>query len=507
MLAPSQTIATRTTAMTRLLAALTLGLSLVLAAFTWSAPAAAEQNRFVRLGLNKSMVIRLPAAARDVLVGNPSVVDAVVRTQNTAYLFAKGVGQTNIFFFDAAGRQILNLDIDVAIDGAALRQLLGRAVPGANITVDTMNDTVILAGTAPNAAAAQQAVDLASAFLGGASSGGSSGGATATAGGATASAGGSGGSSSKVVNNISITGKDQVMLRVRVVEMQREILKQFGINVGAALNSGALSVGFVNVNPFSLNEYLGGAAALPGSPVSSGLGMDWVSGNDRIESVLRAYERDSLLRTLAEPTLTAISGESAKFLAGGEFPIPVSQQDGEVTVEFKPFGVGLAFTPVVLSEGRISLRVNTEVSETTNTDAFTIGTPGTNAQLTIPALKVRRAETTMELPSGGSMVMAGLILDSTKQALNGFPGAKDLPVLGSLFRSRDFQSNETELVVIVTPYVVNPVNEAKLATPLDSFNVPTDRQTILWGRLNKVYGAQPRTPQGVYHGNVGFIVE
>jgi pilus assembly protein CpaC len=505
MFAPNMQIAHRTTVMTRLLAALTLCLSLALGAFAWTAPANAEQNRFVRLGLNKSMVIRLPAAARDVLVGNPAVVDAVVRTQNTAYLFAKGVGQTNIFFFDATGRQILNLDIDVAVDGGALRQLLSRAVPGANITVDTMNDTVILAGTAPNAAAAQQAVDLASAFMGGASSGGGSG---ASAAAASAGAGpDSGGGSGKVVNNISITGKDQVMLRVRVVEMQREVLKQFGINVGAALNSGALSVGFVNVNPFSLNENLGGTSVLPGSPVSSGLGFDWVNGNDRIESVLRAYERDSLLRTLAEPTLTAISGESAKFLAGGEFPIPVSQQDGEVTVEFKPFGVGLAFTPVVLSEGRISLRVNTEVSETTNTDAFTIDTPGTSAKLTIPALKVRRAETTMELPSGGSMVMAGLILDSTKQALNGFPGAKDLPVLGSLFRSRDFQSNETELVVIVTPYVVNPVNETKLATPLDSYNVPTDRQTILWGRLNKIYGAQPKTPQGVYHGNVGFIVE
>jgi len=246
---------------------------------------------------------------------------------------------------------------------------------------------------------------------------------------------------------------------------------------------------------------------VPGSPVDAGLGASWASGNDRIDSVLRAYERDSLVRTLAEPTLTAISGESAKFLAGGEFPIPVAQQDNQVTIEFKPFGVGLAFTPVVLSEGRISLRVNTEVSETTNTDAFTLGTPDTNTQITVPALRVRRAETTMELPSGGSMVMAGLILDSTRQAINGLPGAKDLPVLGSLFRSRDFQSNETELVVIVTPYAVNPVNESKLATPLDSYNTPSDRQTILWGRLNKIYGAQEKRPQGVYHGNVGFIVE
>ena len=228
---------------------------------------------------------------------------------------------------------------------------------------------------------------------------------------------------------------------------------------------------------------------------------------DNFAAVINALERDSLVRTLAEPTLTAISGESAKFLAGGEFPVPVGADDGEVTIEFKPFGVGLGFSPVVMSEGLISLRINTEVSELSNENAIIVASSSTSSSATIPSLKLRRAETTVELPSGGSMVMAGLIQDSVKQHINGIPGLKNVPVLGALFRSRDFQADETELVVIVTPYIVSPVNEKELATPLDRFNVATDRQTILLGRLNKVYGTSGLSPKGVYHGNVGFIVE
>jgi pilus assembly protein CpaC len=228
--------------------------------------------------------------------------------------------------------------------------------------------------------------------------------------------------------------------------------------------------------------------------------------------VLRAMERDGLLRTLAEPTLTAISGEAAKFLAGGEFPVPVAGKDGDVTIEFKPFGIGLGFTPVVMSEGRISLKIETEVSELSTEAAITLQSVNTNnpnnqINTVIPSLKVRRAETTVELPSGGSMAMAGLIKDSTRQNIDGTPGLKNLPILGALFRSRDFIQNQTELVVIVTPYVVDPVNEKQLAMPTDGMGIASDTQTILLGRLTKVYGAPGNTPDGVYHGNVGFIVE
>ena len=443
----------------------------------------ADESRFVRLGLNKSMVIRLPTASRDVLLGNPAIVDAVVRTQNTAYLFAKSIGQTNAFFFDADGRQILSLDIEVALDGKALQRLIDRAIPGSRIAVDTVNSNVILSGTAANAAEARRAVDLATAFVGG-SSGGGAPGAAVPAG---------GGGPGNVINNIAILGKEQVMLRVRVAELQRDVLKQFGIDTRALFSSGGLTVGFVNANPFTING--------PLTRADAGLGTSFVGKGVDIDALVQAYERDGLIRTLAEPTLTAISGENAKFLAGGEFPIPVAQDNDRTTIEFKPFGVGLGFTPVVLSEGRISMRITSEVSETTSENAVRTD------RLTIPGLKVRRAETTVELPSGGSMVMAGMIQERTKQDLNGVPGVKDLPVLGALFRSRDYLSNETELAVIVTPYVVAPVNENKLATPLDTLDVATDRQTTLWGRLNRMYGVQGSGPKGVYQGDVGFIVE
>jgi pilus assembly protein CpaC len=455
-------------------------LAAILGLLIWLPPyAQADESRFVRLGLNKSMVIRLPTASRDVLLGNPAIVDAVVRTRNTAYLFAKSVGQTNAFFFDADGRQILSLDIEVALDGKALQRLIDRAIPGSRITVDTVNSNVILSGTAANAAEARRAVDLATAFLGGSS-------------GTTASAGGGGGSGN-VINNIAIIGKEQVMLRVRIAELQRDVLKQFGIDTRALFSSGGLTVGFLNANPFTVNG--------PLTRADAGLGGSFVGKGVEIDALVRAYERDGLIRTLAEPTLTAISGENAKFLAGGEFPIPVAQDDDRTTIEFKPFGVGLGFTPVVMSEGRISMRITSEVSETTAENAVRTD------RLTIPGLKVRRAETTVELPSGGSMVMAGMIQERTKQDLDGVPGVKDLPVLGTLFRSRDYLSNETELVVIVTPFIVSPVNENKLATPLDSLNVASDRQAILWGRLNRMYGVQGSGPKGVYRGDVGFIVE
>ena len=234
--------------------------------------------------------------------------------------------------------------------------------------------------------------------------------------------------------------------------------------------------------------------------------MQWQSGSSRVQSVIRALEQDGLVHTLAEPNLTAISGETANFLAGGEFPVPVPQGGSgnvpTVTIQFKPFGVGLAFTPVVMSEGRISLKVSTEVSELTSEGAVVL------SGFAIPALKVRRAETTVELPSGGSLAMAGLLSDQSKQALSGYPGLKNLPVLGALFRSRDFQKNETELVVLVTPYVVKPVARSELAQPDEGFGWASDVNADLLGQMNRIYGRHPeRAPVGRFDGDVGFIVE
>ena len=433
------------------------------------ATSAADANggRFVRIGLNKSIVIRLPADARDVLVGNPDIVDAVVRTKNTAYLFARAIGQTNVFFFDANGQQILSLDLEVAQDMTALQKLIRRTIPGSHIVVDTVGDNVVLSGTARTPSEAKTAFDLAAKFTGDAEG-------------------------KKVLSTINVLGKEQVMLKVRIAEVQRNILKQFGINTTALFSIGKFAFNLANINPFT-------------STLISPLGLyqgGWSNGTDNVNVFLRAMERDGMLRILAEPTLTAISGESANFLAGGEFPIPVNGKDNEVTIEFKKFGVGLGFTPVVLSEGRISLKITTEVSDISNDVTVSLG-----VGVSIPSLNVRRAETTVELPSGGSIAMAGLIKDTTRADITGTPYLKNLPILGALFRSRDFQQNQSELVVIVTPYVVNAVQEEELAMPTQGLAPATDGQAILFGRLNRVYGTPGRKPAGVYHGNIGYIVD
>lgn len=487
----------------RTLTASLLAASALLAPLVSSAPAgdvdyaAGEEqgSRFLRIGLNKSAVIKLPAEARDVVVGNPAIAEAIVRTKTTAYIFAHGVGQTNMFFFDAQGQQILAIDLEVSLDMTALQKLINRTLPKAKIKVDTIGDNVVLSGTAKTPSEAKTALDLANQFIG--KSGLNS-----------------------VVSTIATMGKEQVALKVRIAEVQRDVLKQVGVDARALFSIGKFNVDWLNVNPFTAN--INGILS-PNSNAAIGYGNGCYTAlspsgvpSDGACALVRAMEQDGLMRLLAEPTLTAISGESAKFLAGGEFPIPVG---GEVTngpngassrdqtIEFKPFGVGLGFTPVVMSEGRISLKVSTEVSELSGENQITIGA-GQNNSFVIPSIRVRRAETTVELPSGGSLAMAGLIRDQTRQNINGFPGLMNVPILGALFRSRDYVSNQTELVVIVTPYIVDAVNEKQLTTPLDGLNVASDRQTLLFGRLNRVYGTTSgKHPDGVYHGTVGFIVE
>jgi pilus assembly protein CpaC len=232
---------------------------------------------------------------------------------------------------------------------------------------------------------------------------------------------------------------------------------------------------------------------------------------NNVEGAIQALERIGMVHTLAEPNLTAVSGEAAKFLAGGEFPVPISRDlQGNIVVEYKPFGVGLSFTPIVLSKGRISLQVSTEVSELTNTGAFTLNQQGAAQGLTLPALAVRRAQTTVELPSGGTLAIGGLIQQQTKQNLDALPGVKDLPILGALFRSRDFQNNETELVVTVTAYLVNPVAPGQIAGPDDGYGVPSDLDTILLGRPNVISSKAPGPRPGLAQESkesLGYILQ
>jgi pilus assembly protein CpaC len=490
--------------------------------------------RPINIGLNKSMIIDLPREVREVMISNPEKIEAVLQTSTRAYVIGKKAGEANVLFIDKDGRQVVSLEISVERDLSHLDQMLARLIPGSKIHIESIGERTVLSGTVQNPIDAARACEIVTAFLGPldqlntSDSGGSSSSAIQTPGQGNGSGGGcAGGGDSNagnsapkaVLNMITVEAREQVLLKVSVVEMERNILKQFGVDLGTLVNSGNFAFAALSKLPFPMNTQGGGviapfvpnpAGALPGdlgtpSFVSQGVaggGVQWLTGENRVQTVLRALESDGLLHTLAEPNLTAISGETANFLAGGEFPIPIAQQLGTISVEFKKFGIGLAFTPVVMSEGRISLKVSTEVSELSNQGAVVL------SNITIPALKVRRAETMVELPSGGSLVMAGLLSDQSKQALSGYPGLKNLPVLGTLFRSRDFLRNETELVVLVTPYVVKPVARSELAQPDDGFGWASDLGSDFMGQMNRVYGRHPeRAPVGRFDGDVGFIVE
>ena len=476
----------------------------------------------IDLPLNKAAVVELPRDARDVLVANPNIADAVIRTPRQVYLLGMTVGKTNVFFFDGNGNEILDLEVSVATDVSQLQSMLDRYIRNGNVRAEAVDDQIVLTGAVESAATADQALKLAQRWVE---------------------------TPESVFSMVSISGNEQVMLKVRVVEMQRTVLKQLGVNIDSTTNfgefvppvraqamddTGAPILG-PNGNPIleviqpgrfrnqqtygTDNGYAIAGRALGG--LAAGLNAtNFVDGvlQSSISAQLDAFERVGIVRTLAEPNLTAITGEAANFLAGGEFPVPVGRDDeGNILIEFKPFGVGLGFTPLVVSEDRISLKISTEVSELTNQGALTFqGSTVTNDEgqtfvvpgLTIPALNVRRAETTVELPSGGSLVMAGLIQEETRQNLEGLPGVKDIPVLGQLFRSRDYESQETELVVIVTPYLVNPTSADRLQTPADGYRTAPDANTILLGQLNRVYKAPGADVEGqAWRGPYGYVME
>jgi pilus assembly protein CpaC len=431
---------------------------------------------------DKAVIVELDTSAADVLVSNPAIVDAVVRSPRRIFIIAQKVGQTNAFFFDAHGKQIAALDIRVERDVADLGQAIVRHMPNSAVNVEALNDNVVLDGTVSSARDASAAQELATRFAG---------------------------DPNKVVNMLKVDQRQQVLIKVRISEMSRSVAKQLGIDIASITRPGGVPLIFSTSNPFGL---IGRALA----DASGGKIGDITKGNN-IEGTLKALEQVGLVRTLAEPNLTAVSGENAKFLAGGEFPVPTSRdQFGNVVVTFKQFGVALAFTPVVLSAGNISLQVSTEVSELTTEGAFLQGSTTTTdangdavttAGLTVPALAVRRAETTVEMPSGGSLVIGGLLQRQNKQTLDAFPGLKDLPVLGALFRSRDFSSHETELVVMVTAYLVDPTHEEKIAMPDDGYVPPTDLDTILFGRLNTVYGKSRTQAEAGAKGSAGYIIQ
>jgi pilus assembly protein CpaC len=502
-------------------------------------------SRNLTLPKGKSAIIELPVDVRDMLVTNPQVADAVLRGPRRIYVLGVGQGSTDAVFFDAAGRKILTLAIRVDQDAGLLEDTLHRVLPNANIQVQPIRDSVILTGLVANAGESNMAAQIAGQFVA---------------------------KPENVLNMLAIAGKDQVMLKVRIVEVQRNIIKQLGVSTDVLLNDGFKSYSLGRENTFAANGGLVGGGDLcygrnntrttnytnnnsttnQGNSSTGGSGStattttttttsadgtvvsrtvndgtsnsssnaltNLISGaastaysvatGNKTNLCLQSFERVGLVRTLAEPNLTVVSGEAGKFLVGGEFPVPTGQDTtGRVTIEFKPYGVGLGYTPIVLSGGRISLKLSTEVSELTSLGAYTLASSGSST-LTVPGLTVRRAETTVELPSGGSLMIAGLLQQMSKQNIDSLPGMTSLPILGSLFRSRDYLNGETELVVIITPYIVDPTRPQDLQTPADGLRTAGDMSTVLLGRLNKVVKAPAGANAGrAYQGPVGYVIE
>ncbi len=485
--------------------------------------------RVLLIGKGKSLVYDFARDIRNVLVGDPKTAQAVILSQRRASILGVNIGATTINFYAADGKLIAAFDVTIGRDTTIIRTAIHKLIPNSAVDVESIGDGIILNGTVATQADSQLAYEIASHFVApneawsNGSGGTNAGSGTATsfnlAGGPSLPGGNAlnNASASKVVNAIVVRSRDQIMLKVTVAEMNRTVLKQLGVNLNGSVVFGSTVLNLNNANPFPVNGALatpntfnsmgvplgGLAAPLTGVP-NSPVGLTGTSKS--ITANLQALEEAGVIRTLAEPSLTAISGETARFLAGGSFPYPTvsgcTTSPCPLNIAFQPFGVGLNFTPVVLSEGRISLHVSAEVSALDPANSVTV--EGT----TIPGLNIRRAETVAEIPSGGTLIMAGMIENQTKQTISGLPGAMEIPVLGALFKSRDYQNNLTELVFIVTPYIAHAVAQKDTSRPDDGFADASDPASVLLGRLNRIYGVGGTTdPPNNYRGKYGFILD
>jgi pilus assembly protein CpaC len=435
-------------------------------------------TKAISLGVGKAIIFELPIDAQDAVISDPKTLDAAVLTARRVMLFAKAPGVSNVFVMGRDGRRLLILDVAVKRDMTELARMLQSLIPGSRIRVSASGEGVVLTGSVAQPADSARAADIAAQFIGAAN---------------------------RVVNMLTAGSKEQIMLKVTVAELQRDALRRMGVNVPEALlRAGSFSFTKVMANNFPVSALSApgalftGNGQVPFATSGSALQASTSGSGGSISAMLEAFERVGLSRTLAEPTLVAISGESAKFHAGGELPVPVAQENQTISVVWKPFGVSVAFTPYVLSEGRISLKVAAEVSELSSTGAL-----ATQA-ISIPAVQVRRAETVVEMPSGSALAMAGLLSDQTRRNTDGVPELKSLPVLGSLFSSKDFKSSQSELVIIVTPYIVRPTEPGLLSRPDEGLLQPSPLHSAFRGHLHRIYS---QAPQDLVRGAGGYIVE
>ena len=460
------------------MAAVALSLGTVIAAAPAAAqPLAARPSETLNLSKGTGTLVRLSSPMSDVFVANDQIADVQVRSSTQLYVFGKGSGETTIYATTKGGRVVYAANVRVGSNTGSLDEMMRLAMPDAAIQVTPMNNLVLLTGTVASPSDVEEAQKLVQAYVG---------------------------TGTQVVSRLRSATPLQVMLKVKIAEVNRSLVKQIGVNLLSRDSTSGTAFGISQGNAGTFGTPASGTTAATGSVFNAIAGGTTLGlagkllGLDLL-ATLDLAETDGLVTTLAEPNLTALSGETASFLAGGEFPVPISQSLGSITIEYKQFGVGLAFTPIVLSDGRISMRVRPEVSELSNEG--TIRLNGFN----VPALTTRRAETTVELGSGQSFMIAGLLRNANTNDVTKAPFLGDLPIIGALFRSTKYRRSETELVIIVTPYLVRPVS-GQLTTPTAGYRAPTDGQRVFGGQTyNGTSAATPVTaPVGGAPATPGF---
>lgn len=408
----------------------------------------------LELDVRKGLIVRLDRPAANVFIADPSVADVEVKSPTTIYVVGKAAGETTLFAVDHEDHVLIDSRVEVRHDADALQQALNKMIPNNHVEVHSVDDSVVLSGPVFSAAQGANISRIAARFVP---------------------------DQKHIINDTELDAPNQVNLRVRIAEVSRTVLKQLGVNWNALETVNGKAMAGNAIFPLSL------ATPVPSTftTATNSLGLGYKSGSSgstNIDAVIDALEEHDLLTVLAEPNLTAVSGQKASFLAGGEFPIPVPQSSNGstpiITIEYKQFGVSLNFTPTILGHDRIGLHVEPEVSQLSTQNSVSFD------GFVIPSLTTRRAATTVELGSGQSFIIGGLLQNSTTQDLTKFPWLGDVPVLGALFRSTSFQRNETELVIIVTPYIVKPDSDKRLIAPTDGFVAPTDADRVLNGTLN-----------------------
>jgi pilus assembly protein CpaC len=444
-----------------------------------SSPVWANSTKFY-VPLNRSEVVSTTAELAEVMVANPEIADIYVHGKKSVSVIGRALGNTTVRMFDDNSRLVRELDVYVTYDLPAIRKALHEFLPHEQIGVEMINTRVALTGEVSSAEAAVSAIEISEQFV-----------QSVSAQSADASAEGE---ESPVMNLMRVRSGQQVMLRIRFGEISRSTIKALGASLNVSRTGGDLSFDILSPSAVDATD----------SALRSLSGAYALSSQTSVTAALEALDRDNLIKILAEPNLGTISGETAEFLSGGEVPIPTAAQDGQIQVEFKPFGVSLKFTPYVLSDSRIRIQVQPEVSVRNDAD----GVPLTTGGIVVPAFDVRRASTTVELAPGESFMIAGLLEDSLSATVDQVPGINEIPIFSALFRSTSYQREESELVIAVTPYLVDPLRSSDVRLPTDDFRPASFMEGFLYGALGSAQGNVRRVSQTpTMEGPIGFMVD